>query len=97
VSNDHADDDFPSPPSIDRRLSKQMRGSVQEALIAEELSSVEKPHVVECRIRGTGIASLVGPFPSGIAALAHAEDEARRSAPEDNLQYTVLPLATPPA
>lgn len=93
MTSDDADDDLSSPRGTGHDFSERMRGSVQDALIAEELSSIEKPHVVECRIRGTGIASLVGPFPSGLAALVHAEDEARRSEPEDDLQYTVLPLA----
>ena len=68
---------------------------IHDALVADEVGSLEGPHVVMCKVLGTEIVSIIGPFPTGVAALVHADAETRCSAQEAGLEYCVATLWAP--
>ena len=79
-------DPFLDPGLVDR---------IEKLMVADEVASADLPHVVACAVAGTSIISFIGPFPNGMAALVHADQEAQRCHPDDNLEYSVFPVCEP--
>lgn len=80
---------------LDPFLMAEVTARIHDALVADELDSMDGPHVVMCNVVGTDIVSIIGPFRTGLAALMHAEAEARRSTKDQGLEYCVASLWPP--
>jgi hypothetical protein len=72
-----------------------IRSRTEEVLVENEVRSIDGPHVVECRVVGTGIVSYAGPFANGISALLHAEAESRTLHDDDAFVFTAVALVPP--
>jgi hypothetical protein len=67
---------------------------LEEVVVQGLLEDLDLPHVVVCRT-GTGSTTLMGPFPTALAALeAAARDEAQERAedPDTDLTFAVQAL-----
>lgn len=84
------------PPNDDFEAAVQnIKARLTESIIETEVRTMERPHVVVCEAMGSEFISYVGPFSSGFAALARAEQEAGQLTPKDRIRYSVAPLFDP--
>jgi hypothetical protein len=77
----------------DNEVSARLLG----AIIAREMEALDAPHVVVCRSLGSGTLTFIGPYPSGVQAMAVAQRDARaeQAAGHADIEYDVAPLFPP--
>jgi len=75
----------------ERALERQLL----DAMMSGAAQSIDAPHVVLTHSRSTGLTHVCGPFPSSLAALTAAEQEACAEADSADLVFRVAQLHAP--
>lgn len=66
---------------------------LMERILQQECAEMDRPHVVICRMRGTGVVSYQGPYATGMEAVIAADQEAAVEGPSDYaVEFSVAPL-----
>ncbi|WP_456695620.1 hypothetical protein [Aeromicrobium sp. P5_D10] len=66
---------------------------LMERILQQECAEVDRPHVVICRVPGTGVVSYQGPFATGMDAMIAADREAAvEGSSDDAAEFSVAPL-----
>lgn len=93
ADGDPADAESTEDDDYHRRISELLT----EAVVADSVESIDRPHIVICHDLRTDATSYIGPFADGIAAMAEALRE-HAALDEDgggSLRYAVAPLMMP--